>query len=368
MQGPIDRAPCGFAAFGRDGVVREVNTTLLEVLGAKREDVVGRPFEELLTIPSRIFYQTHFFPLLKLQSRVEEVFMTMRGANGDVAMLTNAALREQEDVFDCVLMRLRERQKWEDEILRAKRLAEDANRAKTALLSMMSHDLRTPLGAIAGYCEILSLGIRGTLTEDQLGDVRRIRRASDYLLALIDDVLNYSKLDSGVSEPITVEEVTTDTVIATSETLIGPRFEEEGIYYRRESCAPGITVLANPDRLQQILLNLLSNAAKFTPRGGSVTLTCETAGAFTLIKVADTGPGIPADHIERIFEPFVQVPGTSAPAGKNKGSGNTKGYGLGLAISRGLARRMKGELTVESEPGNGATFTIVLPRGPGESR
>jgi signal transduction histidine kinase len=117
-----------------------------------------------------------------------------------------------------------------------------------------------------------------------------------------------------------------------------------------------VKVVADPDRLQQILLNLLTNAVKFTPAGGRITISCTTDGENTEISVADTGRGIPADQLEKIFEPFVQVTGTAAAL-----SGRQKGFGLGLAISRGLARRMNGDLTVESEVGVGSTFTLRLP-------
>jgi PAS domain S-box-containing protein len=180
MDEVLDRAPCGFISFGADGTVRDVNSTLLEMTGNSRESVVGKPFEALLTTSSRIFYQTHFFPLLKLQSKVEEVFLIFRCSSGseDLAVLINASARaharDGEVIYDCALIRLRERRKWEDEILRSKRAAEEANKAKSGLMSMMSHDLRTPIGAIGGYCDLLMMGIRGELNDAQLADVQRL--------------------------------------------------------------------------------------------------------------------------------------------------------------------------------------------------
>ena len=357
MLGLLDRAPCGFVTFAGDGTVQDANATLLEMLGAERDDVIGRPFEELLSISSRIFYQTHLFPLLKLQPSVEELFLTMRrGALGeDVAMLANVARRQQDGTvaYDCVLMRLKERRKWEDEIVRAKRAAEEANRANSALLSMMSHDLRTPIGSIAGYCDLLTMGVRGPMNDAQLSDVKRMKKASDYLLSLIDDVLNFARLRAGEIATFDMRTLDTETVLAETEALMGPRMEQAGIEYQRECTA--VRVVADPDRLQQILLNLVTNAVKFTPAGGRITISCRTTGAQTHIDVADTGHGIPNDHLERIFEPFVQVPGTSRAEG-----GRQKGFGLGLAISRDLARRMDGDLTVASILGSGSTFTLTL--------
>jgi signal transduction histidine kinase len=359
MQGLIDRAPAGFISFADDGTVRDVNTTLLEMLGADRSAIVGKPFESLLTVASRIFYQTHLFPLLKLQSRVEELFITMRCGDGaDAAFLANFVRREDgPDIrYDGALMRLRERRKWEDEIVRARRTAEEANRRNSALLSMMSHDLRTPIGSISGYAEILLMGIRGDLTDAQRGDLERVKKASEYVLSLIEDVLSFARLNAGeISEP-DLRALDADAVLAETESLIGPRMEQNGIGYERIACDSSVKVVADPDRLQQILLNLLTNAVKFTPAGGRITITCASDGESTEIRVADTGRGIPADQLEKIFEPFVQVTGTAAALG-----GRQKGFGLGLAISRGLARKMNGELSVESEVGVGSTFTLRLP-------
>jgi signal transduction histidine kinase len=355
----LDRAPCGFISFATDGTVREANSTLLDMIGVSREDVVGRSFESLLTVSSRIFYQTHFFPLLRLQSNVEEVFLTFHCASSaeDVAALINAAARERggEIRYDCALMRLRERRKWEDEVLRAKRAAEEANKAKSGLISMMSHDLRTPIGAIGGYCDLLMLGIRGALNHEQLADVQRIKKASEYLLGLIEDVLSFARVNAGQIEDFDMKTLSIHAVLAQTETLMGHRMEQAGIHYSREECGEAVQVVADPDRLQQILLNLLTNAVKFTPSGGKVSVECETAGEQTFIRVSDTGRGIPSDQLERIFEPFIQVKSASNPD-----NGSKKGFGLGLAISRELARRMNGELKATSTLGEGSTFTLTL--------
>jgi PAS domain S-box-containing protein len=357
MNAPLDRAPCGFLTFASDGTVVDVNATLLEMLGAQREGVIGRPFESLLTVSSRIFYQTHLFPLLKLQSSVEELFLTMRSNDGgDVAVLASVARHAENGAvsYDAALMRLRERRKWEDEVVRARRSAEEANRATSGLLSMMSHDLRTPIGSISGYCDLLIMGVRGPLNDAQLIDVERMKKVAEYLLGLIEDVLNFARLRSDQIIDLDMKTFDTETVLSQTEALIGPRMEQAGIEYRREGCTPDVCVVADLDRLQQILLNLITNAVKFTAAGGRITISCRRSGDQTLISIADTGRGIAADQLERIFEPFVQASASAAdPAAK-------KGFGLGLAISRGLARRMGGDLTVTSEQGVGSTFTLSL--------
>ena len=358
MPGVIERAPCGFLTFGEDGTVLSANATLLDMLGVTRDAVVGQRFETLLTLPTRIFYQTHLLPMLKLQSVVEELFLTLKCADGsDVAMLTNVARREENGaaVYDCVLMRLRERRKWEDEMVRAKRTAEEANRANSALLSMMSHDVRTPIGSISGYCDLLLMGIRGELNDEQRGDVERMKKATEYVLGLIEDILSFTRLRAGEVARFDMKTIDVASLLTQTEALMGVRMEQAGLTYQRQGCTTDTKVVADPDRLQQILLNLLTNAVKFTPKGGRVTVSCESEGEWTLIKISDTGKGIPGDQVERIFEPFVQIPG-SAPVN----AGAQRGFGLGLAISRNLTRRMDGDLTVTSTLGEGSTFTIKL--------
>jgi signal transduction histidine kinase len=359
MLDPIDRAPCGFLTFGDDGVVLTINARLLATLGVSREAVVGQPFEKLLTISSRIFYQTHMLPMLKLQPAVEELFLTLRcGDGGDVAVLANVAKHEENGsaIYDCAFMRLRERRKWEDEIVRARRSAEEANRVNSAMLSMMSHDVRTPIGSISGYCDLLLMGIRGELGVEQRHDVERMKKASEYVLGLIDDILSFTRLRAGEVARFNMKVLDVESVLAQTEALLGIRIEQAGLAYERQHCTSDIKVVADPDRLQQILLNVLTNAVKFTSKGGRITVSCATTHEGTLINVTDTGKGIPPDHIERIFDAFVQVPGTTA-----SGAGMQKGFGLGLAISRSLARKMDGELSVVSELGQGSTFTIKLP-------
>jgi PAS domain S-box-containing protein len=351
----LDTAPCGYLTFGDDGVVRLVNTTLLELLGHTRDQVVGAHFESLLTISSRIFYQTHFFPLLRLEGRAEEIFLTLRSSGGEsVAFLAHAArrVRNGAESNECVFVPLHQRQKWETEILRAKRAAEDANRAKSGFLSMMSHDLRTPLNAISGYAELMEMGIHGPVTDQQLQDLERIRNASRFLLSLLNDVLSFASLESGQLE-LRSTRVDVGEAIRRAEQLIEPQIAAAGLNYVSVGFTGGQFVCADPERVQQILLNLLSNAVKFTPSGGGITTECERLGSLVAMRVRDTGPGIPDEHLERIFQPFFQLGGQSHSP--------EKGVGLGLAISRELARAMGGDLTAESVPGGGSMFTLALP-------
>ena len=241
---------------------------------------------------------------------------------------------------------------------RARESAEEANRAKTQFLATMSHELRTPLNAISGYAELLSLGLRGPTTPEQQEDLARIMRSQRHLLSVINDILNFARLEAGHVE-YHVTAIPLPTLLGDLESLIRPQLAAKQLEF---ACAPagnGVVVRADTEKVRQVLLNLLANAVKFTPAGGSIRVSSDHDDRRVHIRVADTGIGIPADRRAAIFEPFIQLHRTLAqPA---------EGTGLGLAISRDLARGMGGELSVESDPGLGSTFTLTLQRAETES-
>ncbi|HEX2202615.1 MAG TPA: ATP-binding protein [Longimicrobium sp.] len=231
--------------------------------------------------------------------------------------------------------------------------AERANRAKSEFLAVMSHELRTPLNAIGGYAELMEMGIRGPLTPQQREDLRRIQTSQRHLLGLINEVLNYARLETG-SVHYEMADVPLADVVAGAEALVAPQARAKALALAVAPFPPGLAVRADAEKVRQILVNLLSNAVKFTDRGGRVELSCEAEGERVRVLVRDTGIGIPADQLERIFEPFVQV--------RADLTRTAEGTGLGLAISRDLARGMGGDLTAESTLGAGSTFTLALPR------
>jgi signal transduction histidine kinase len=229
--------------------------------------------------------------------------------------------------------------------------AEAANRAKSEFLANMSHELRTPLNAIGGYVELIEMGIRGPVTEEQREDLRRIRASQHVLLRLVEDVLDVAKVETGRVH-LELSNVRLHEVLAGSEGLVFPQLFAKSLRYQYRPCDPTLSVRADRERLQQVILNLLTNAIKFTRNGGAITLSVETTPDDVLIQVADSGRGIPAERLKDIFEPFIRVDsGFARP---------TEGAGLGLTISRSLSRAMGGDITVESTLGKGSVFTMRL--------
>ena len=246
-----------------------------------------------------------------------------------------------------------ERERLLEETENARLAAEKANRAKSEFLAVMSHELRTPLNAIAGYCELLELGIHGPVSAEQRNALARIQASQRHLLGLITSVLNYARVEGGVLTYAS-DEVPIGETIVTCEALTAPQMRAKSQVFRSVVVEPDLAARADREKVQQVVLNLLGNAIKFTSNAGHIDVHCSREGDLVVMKVSDSGVGISADDLDRVFEPFVQVDSRFTRA--------HEGVGLGLAISRDLARGMGGDLRAESEVGVGSTFTLTLPR------
>jgi chemotaxis family two-component system sensor kinase Cph1 len=230
--------------------------------------------------------------------------------------------------------------------------AERANQAKFEFLAMMSHELRTPLNAIGGYAQMLEIGVRGPMSEAQVLDLQRIQTNQRHLLGLINNILNFAKLDAG-QVAFNVTDFDLGAGLDELESLVLPQLRAKNLGFTVRRAPGKLAVRADSEKVRQILLNLLSNAIKFTESNGAIELSARREPERYVIDVTDTGRGIPADRLAAIFEPFVQVQREHNPRGN-------EGIGLGLAISRDLARKMGGDLVATSTLGSGSTFTLTL--------
>jgi signal transduction histidine kinase len=254
----------------------------------------------------------------------------------------------------------------------ARREADEANHAKSAFLATMSHEIRTPINAVLGYAQLIELGIAGPVTERQRDYLARLAASSEHLLGLVDDVLDLAKIDAG-GISVAQDRALTGPTVATALDLVRPQAIAHGVrLVDARPGDPGEPFIGDEHRVRQVLLNVLSNAVKFTASGGTVTIACGRVAEppadaplrgtrpWTYVRITDTGVGIPVDQQSLVFEPFHQV-----EQGHTREKGGT---GLGLAISRRLARLMGGDLTLESTPGVGSTFTLWLPAPIDEGR
>jgi PAS domain S-box-containing protein len=372
----FQRAPAFLAVLrGPDHVFELVNEAYHQLVGNR--DLVGKPVREALPevreqgfikLLDRILadgapYVGREVPVVLARTPgappeerfVDFVYLPLVEAEG----APSGVIAHGTDVTEPVLARREverllaesERARADAEAARAE--AEAANRSKSEFLAVMSHELRTPLNAIGGYAELMEMGIRGAVTPQQREDLRRIQTSQRHLLGLINEVLNYAKLETGTVH-YEVAEVPVREALTAAESLVAPQARSKGLTLVVGHCPAALSVRADGEKLRQVVTNLLSNAVKFTDEGGRVQISCTAEGERVSIAVADTGIGIPADKLGAIFDPFVQV--------RSDLTRPHEGTGLGLAISRDLARGMGGDLTVRSTPGEGSVFTLSVPR------
>ena len=293
----------------------------------------------------------------------DEVIRVVPRNSAPVEVMANAAPVRDADgkIVACVLVfrDVTAQRRAEDELRRAHEVAAAANRAKSEFLAVMSHELRTPLNAIGGHIQLIEMEVHGPINEAQREALRRVQRSQRHLLALINDLLNLSRIETGRVE-FDIADLPLEPLVAEAVATIEPLLASHNLACQIVDSPyapdPSIIVRADREKTQQILLNLLNNAIKFTPQNGRITVEarlCDESPRMGAILVSDSGAGIPSAKLESIFEPFVQL--------GNRPANPSVGLGLGLSISRDLARGMGGNLTASSDPGEGATFTLLLP-------
>jgi len=343
-----------------EGRVATWNIGAERLKGYKPSEIIGRHFSTFYgqeDIESRKPWKE--LEIAQKEGRVEDEGWRLRKDGSRFwANVVITALRDQRGKLvgyakvtrDLTERRLAELKAIDD----ARRLSESeaANKAKAEFLAAMSHELRTPLNAIGGFAQLLSMGVHGPITEQQREDLERISASQRHLLGIINDILNFSRIEAGRIE-YHIARLDLKSVIETVFQMVQPLAMNKQIDLEMEECPPGIAGMGDLSKTEQILINLVSNAVSFTEPGGKIRIGCGFADSGVWIRVRDTGIGISTDKQETIFEPFVQI-GRSLTT-------SHRGTGLGLAISREMARGMSGDLTVESKPGEGSSFTVWLP-------
>jgi signal transduction histidine kinase len=351
----VERLPDGIVIVGENGSIRFANPSAQALFGRDSGELVGEDFGHALAPGEHTEIE-----VVRRDGTVvvAELRLVRIDWEGDPASLVS--LRDVTDRREA-----EERAKLLIEEQQARIEAESASQAKSEFLAMMSHELRTPLNAILGYSELLDLGLAGPITDAQRQQLRRIGSSGRHLLGLVNEVLDLARVEAG-RLAVRHDVRALGPIVESALVLAAPLAEERGLTIRPPGDALGSLVfVGDEDRTRQILVHLLANAAKFTPSGGSISVQVEDcaspapnarvqeASHWLSVCVTDTGVGIAPEQIETIFAPFVQ--------GQGGHTRDRDGSGLGLTISRRLARLMGGDITVESRPGKGSTFTLWLP-------
>ncbi len=391
----FDFAPDAYLVTDEQGTIREANTAASQLLGVPRKLLLGKPLPIFFDGDARATYRQQL-DHLRGSERIDdwEVSLRPRGATPIPASISIGRVSANGPSitgFRWIIRDVTKRRTAEDEVRKlnrelelrvaartsqlaaanriteellesernAREQAEIANRIKLDFLALLSHEFRTPLQAIFGYTELLEREIHGPLNELQQRDLKRIQHSQQHLLGLINSILEYAKLDSGQPLDIACYPTVMNETLGSVEALVGPHLEAKNLTYEYQCADSAVIAEADPAKVQQIVLNLVANAIKFTDPGGHIRVDCGLDGDEVAVRVIDTGRGIPADKLEACFEPFVQIrTGTTA----------FSGTGLGLPISRRLAVAMNGSLSATSEVGKGSTFTLRLPRADKQNR
>jgi PAS domain S-box-containing protein len=384
----FDFAPDAYVVTDVNGTIREANVAAGRLLSVDPKFLVGKPIQTFFEQGSRSQYQKQLDQLCH-SDRIDdwEVWINPRkGSRTPVSLsLSRTPARQDNKSGYRWILRDITRQKNAEDALRelnrdlelriasrtaqlaaanlkkdqlifserrAREEAEIANRVKSDFLALLSHEFRTPLQAIFGYTELLEREIHGPLTQAQQRDLKRIQQSQQHLLGLITAILDFARLESGQGIEVQLTAVAVHEILCNMEGFVGPQLESKNLRYNYNCVDDSLVAHADAAKVEQIVLNMLANAIKFTPAGGAISLECAGTNDRVHIQVRDTGIGIPPDKLDAIFEPFVQIRSRDATLG---------GTGLGLPISRRLATVMGGQLLAESIPGEGSTFTLILP-------
>lgn len=385
--------PCGFLSFADDGTVLEANRALLELCEFDSDQLIGQPIATIFTVASQIFYQTHFFPLLKMKSKAEEIYLTLRTKSGaELPALMNATRNEREGIVrnDCVLLAMHRRSRYEDEILAGKKALDKAHaelittqqslqqkqtevearneeletlkegleglvEVRTAELRLamedlesfsyaIAHDLRAPLRAIITTSEVLTQDAAPSLAADQRAMLERQSFNARKLANLIEDLLRFARLgrEGILRSPVNVSEIAT--------TIIADLSFPAGIKRPTFHVQPGMRGTGDPSLIRIALENLIENAVKYSPGGGEISVGAKTENSERIFFVHDQGIGFDMLYSPKIFLPFERL----------HTDREFQGSGIGLATVKRIVERHEGQVWAESSPGEGSTFFFTL--------
>lgn len=389
----LDNAPCGFMIFTDDGIIKEINNTLLVALGYTREDLIGNKFDTLLNIAGKIFYQTHFFPLITLQGKAEEIFLTLIGKdNKEVPVLINGKRTERNSVYEnhCVIMPVQHRKKFEEELILARRAAEDALTRNELLLkttdeleqnkieldrqitklSMMnkdlvqfsniiSHDMQEPIRKIAMFADIVHRENHADLSEVSSFSIEKIKSSSRHMRDLISSLQQYVTVDTATEQPNLCD--LNDIVTGARLKAMSDKHDQE--VNVSKGLLPAVEGFCH--QFELLFYHLISNSIQFKKQNGQTEISIEAdiiqQNSFRAIKgkyryidfaritMSDKGQGFSNEYNEYVFQLF------------KKAHPDTQGLGIGLSLCKKIVENHYGSITASANPGEGASFTILLP-------
>ena len=358
-----EQAPCAFLSTLQDGTIIRANQTFFSWIGARPEDIVGKTrFQSLLTVGSRIYYETHYAPLLQMQGVVNEIALEVRRTDDAVRPIVASARQLRGSggiptINRVALFDSTDRRRYEQELLQARSRAENAARAlesadtqKNEFIAMLAHELRNPLAPVQNALDLMRRSRNEPAIVHRATEV--MHRQVAQMARLVDDLLDISRVGQ---DKLSIRRVPIDlaSVVHHAVEASAPLLDHAGLSYTVAVPDAPIYIDADAARLAQVIGNLLNNASKFTPRGGSVALCLTRDGGDAVIRIRDSGIGIEAADLSRVFEMFVQ---TDAPLESRSG------LGIGLPLARSLVERHDGRLTIASEGrGRGTEAIVRLP-------
>ena len=359
VQDLYEHAPAGYHSLNSNGIFVRINQTELDWFGYTWEEIIGvKAFNDLITDKSKKVFAENF-PRFKAQGWIKDLEFEMIRKDGSILIVLINATAIYDEHGEFVMSRsslidITKRKQAELKLQTANILLEKASKLKDEFLANMSHELRTPLNGILGYSDILLEGVHGAISEKQQQAVQMIRSSGEHLLELINDILDVSRIEAGKLE-LQPEIIEVDVICQSSLVFIKQLANKKSIAVEYSSSPANSTLLADPMRLKQILVNLLNNAVKFTPEKGTIKLDVQANDRAGLMRfsITDTGIGISSGNMQKIFKPFVQLDSSL--------SRQHEGAGLGLVLTKNLVEMHGGSIEVQSEVGAGSCFTFVLP-------